>query len=395
MSKDDTPLEVRISPDRMKRFGSLDDAENWLESERKSYAWLTSPDSPSPLHNKASTVSNAVGKNYSQISKAIERAKQADGDKKSDVIQRVGNQFGLYYGQCKLLASETPEAKYIDKIRENDDLQDALLVYGYLTDILEDPTAREIRAAFDALLYRRGVSEVAEAERTALDQLYNDWTSKLDDLHATHESELGELLDESSEKLNEIRDGQTQLHDRLNNQKQEQQGEFEVMLSEAKAELEKLNEVYRDQIALSAPVEYWRKKASQHRTQAWIWGAATVVAAFAVGYFFIDQADQILLQDQTPNYAQLITLLTIATLGVWGLRLLVRLLFSQIHLRTDAQERSVMLQAFLALQREGHVDEKEKDSILNTLFRPTSTGVVKDDSAPPNVAEFISRFGSR
>jgi hypothetical protein len=54
-----------------------------------------------------------------------------------------------------------------------------------------------------------------------------------------------------------------------------------------------------------------------------------------------------------------------------------------------------MLQAFLALQREGHVDEKEKDSILNTLFRPTSTGVVKDDSAPPNVAEFISRFGSR
>ena len=32
MSKDDTPLVVIISPDRMKRFGSLDDAKNWLES---------------------------------------------------------------------------------------------------------------------------------------------------------------------------------------------------------------------------------------------------------------------------------------------------------------------------------------------------------------------------
>jgi len=50
------------------------------------------------------------------------------------------------------------------------------------------------------------------------------------------------------------------------------------------------------------------------------------------------------------------------------------------------------MQAYLALLRHpGALDDKAKQIVLETFFRPTSTGIVRDDATPPAPAELIAR----
>ncbi|HBZ36947.1 MAG TPA: hypothetical protein DEO59_00225 [Balneola sp.] len=58
-------------------------------------------------------------------------------------------------------------------------------------------------------------------------------------------------------------------------------------------------------------------------------------------------------------------------------------MLSNIHLRTDADERRVMILTYLSLlRRENAITEEDRKVILQTLFRPSATGIIKDDNLP-------------
>ena len=49
-----------------------------------------------------------------------------------------------------------------------------------------------------------------------------------------------------------------------------------------------------------------------------------------------------------------------------------------------------MLQTYLALLREGgKLDGNTHTLILQALFRPSSTGIVRDDASPPFMAQWL------
>jgi len=83
-------------------------------------------------------------------------------------------------------------------------------------------------------------------------------------------------------------------------------------------------------------------------------------------------------------------MLAISTFGIWVTRLSAKIFISNLHLRTDADERVTMIQTYLALLREGSgpMDE-ERQLILQTLFRPSSTGFIKDDG-PSSFHELVT-----
>jgi hypothetical protein len=87
---------------------------------------------------------------------------------------------------------------------------------------------------------------------------------------------------------------------------------------------------------------------------------------------------------------QVTQLALVAVFGVWIMRLLVRLLLSNTHLHTDASERRTMMLTYLAMMRERQLPEDgSRKLILQALFRPSSTGIIKDDASPPFMAEWI------
>jgi hypothetical protein len=69
---------------------------------------------------------------------------------------------------------------------------------------------------------------------------------------------------------------------------------------------------------------------------------------------------------------------------------------SNVHLRTDAEERVTMANTYLSFLR-NEADALNEDSrrlILDALFRSSATGIVKDDGMPPTAIDAIARLFS-
>jgi hypothetical protein len=103
-----------------------------------------------------------------------------------------------------------------------------------------------------------------------------------------------------------------------------------------------------------------------------------------------------LLKSATPGTApdawRVAMLVLIGLFAVWGVRLVVRMFLSHLHLATDAGERVVMARTYLSLLEGDRLASKEdRQLILQALFRPASDGIVKDEGIPPSALEFLTR----
>lgn len=78
------------------------------------------------------------------------------------------------------------------------------------------------------------------------------------------------------------------------------------------------------------------------------------------------------------------------SLGIWIIRILMKIALSNYHLSIDANERVIMIRTYLALLKEGSgFSDDDKKVILDNIFRPTNHGIIKDESSV-TVTDIIS-----
>lgn len=151
-------------------------------------------------------------------------------------------------------------------------------------------------------------------------------------------------------------------------------------------QLTDLKTKYNEELALQKPMEYWGKKETEHREGVKLWGWIFAIAAVVAGgafFWFVS--------DQLPNDASLqhIPLNKIAqvavlvTVGLWLLRMLARNYIMHLHLANDARERCVMVSTYLSMSSAGGINDEGRNLVMASIFRKASTGIVKEDAAPP------------
>ncbi len=188
------------------------------------------------------------------------------------------------------------------------------------------------------------------------------------------------------------------------------EGNLETLTQEARSlvtktveELEALvatkTELYSTKLALQAPLTYWkRRRESQKGTWRLAGGGflALIIASFLLGWYHLDWVRYLLNPGPGSHLPfslhGLLALALILTIPFWLLRILARLFFSAYHLYTDAEERHVLIETYLALLDQGHVPVEKQDPLLLNLFRSANSAIVGDDSAPPSTWEFITRL---
>jgi len=260
--------------------------------------------------------------------------------------------------------------------------------------------------------YRVGHSATTAA---ATDRALNELLGKFSGLLQSSESQL-------DQQANELSGALTKFAERASSQIEEantaadasvktQEFAAAKMISDkaqeldaAKNRVEELERTFREKLHLEAPTEYWTAKRKRHKTFALGWGiAAGVWAALAtvgmlIGLHFELEAVSKLTND-TPIAVYLVHAargLLLSVVVFWVARLLVRLCLSELHLGMDAYERTTMVLTYLALAMDGKVDDKERALVLQSLFRPTADGLVKDDaSVDGNLAAFLGRLGQQ
>lgn len=233
---------------------------------------------------------------------------------------------------------------------------------------------------------KQAAEQSFEQLRVKAEALLGDKTTAYDALHRGY-SELAEAIKVAAD--------QQQID--FDNAQTKRGGDFEKLVDEHKQEMESLRRTYEEAIALRAPVSYWDGKRKSHTTQAkWTGGLSFAGIAGAAGGlgWMVHDLIRPAGTGAAPETWRLALLAMVAIFTVWGIRLIVRMFLSHLHLATDAAERVVMTQTYLSLLDGKHLpDDEDRKLILHALFRPTSDGIVKDEGVPFSLAEALTRSG--
>ncbi|QLE85416.1 hypothetical protein FLM48_10200 [Shewanella sp. Scap07] len=156
--------------------------------------------------------------------------------------------------------------------------------------------------------------------------------------------------------------------------------------------LEQAEITYKSKIELSASVAYWETKKVTHKTELKTWlialilfSLSTVIFPPLLGYLVAGWTQELFtdkLLFGAINPLALTTTVILLSLCTYAIRFSSRQYSSAKHLMLEAVERKTMISTYLALMNEDKLKEQEDRKIaLDTLFRPSSTGIVADNAA--------------
>lgn len=375
-------------------FRSVEEIEAWVNKETAFWSWMPGV----PQHDVINQAWSRINVALSQIQAHIQNAKNNQQQPNyGGFVDAIRDLMASYYMPSPqvVLHSAAPIAKYIDKLRLSEPIIAAFLVADQMKCIWEPARSQLIRGIVEAVLFENGLRSNLEPEKASLRELREEWRK-----------ELRSAVDESTDVQNRFEGTLTQVQTLYDNQKVEHDkivsdhiSAFNLEIDRSKKDLENITRTYEEKLKLQAPVKYWAKKRKGHLLLAIGFGVACLVTMTLAGWYIGSQIHALLANldpGATPEYWKLGGLFVLATLSVWVIRILVRIFLSHVHLEADAAERMTMVQTYLALVRRGQgPKDEDRQLILQTLFRPAVTGIVKDDAAPVSLIEWFTRAGGK
>lgn len=367
-------------------FSTLEELSEWLAQQRGAWSWLAE------AVQKESDLERIRQTQDSEWYRIIEYSKRFQNysvEQKLRGIDELRSQIVQAHQGWKVINRFSTRAKHIETLRKKDVVSAGYALAFYLR-IHGNGSAKEQRGTFLALAQEYGLYDAANAEKAQLAEMTHSW-------QAFRESSKKDFSEENQQR--KILRAEIDLATAAQKTQFEQlvessKAQFKGALKEAKDNLNVLQKTYDDKMALQAAVTYWKAKAESHKDLAKKFSIAAVVS-FAIVGFGLYKTFTLIGGETKLSELELWKIgmvAIVATVGVWFLRVLVRLLLSNVHLHTDASERRTMMMTYLALLRRGQLPEgNERELILQALFRPSSTGIVKDDASPPFMAEWLKR----
>lgn len=300
--------------------------------------------------------------------------------------------------------STSPLARRIEAFRQDVGEEAA----GYFATMLVAADEGSVNIQPRSPLAWRGVVEAVveryQASSAAASASENAARSAFEDLRSRAEQLVGEKtlaydsLHRSYDGLNSsIRADVAQQASDFETAQSDRSRTFSDLVGEHAAAMEGLRKTFKEELSLRAPADYWKSKGDGHRLWGWITGSLTFAGIAAAGLYLGVQIHDVLSgtpKGTAPESWRVATLALVGVFSVWGLRLLVRMFLSHLHLLTDARERVVMVKTYLALVEGDQLSSKEdRQLVLQALFRPASDGIVKDEALPFSLAEALTRPG--
>lgn len=227
------------------------------------------------------------------------------------------------------------------------------------------------------------------AEKSSISNIRNDFNKYL----SKSESEVIDHLSNTNLKYIEY----TDAIDTLKNDKEllftewfeNSKTDFETFDVESKEKVINLEKAYQELLSLKKPAEYWALRATKLKSEGWTainWLIGLVIFACISLYVLLWLTPEGMLlsfiKGQASAIKWSIIYVTFIAFLTYGIRALNKIAFSSFHLARDAEEREQLTFVYLALIKDGSVDEKDKNLIMQSLFSRADTGLLKEDSSP-------------
>jgi Family of unknown function (DUF6161) len=379
---------------------SVDDLLTWIQAEVLAWQWLSQVKSQSLVNLKGAAewarqplaqADTAIRTVMAYASKSADAAIQAP-------LQQIQNFLQDAFIRRGLPHTSSPQGK-----RLADLVSDQTVAVGYVYGVVASEhkqlftqgDANAWRGFLMGLQDRYGLITDKDArlasEKEALSDLraraehaYTQRGLAADELHRRYE-----ILESDIDKTDELQKQEfTQLLEQVQAAHAEALGVHETAMND-------LKRAFKDGMALRGPVEYWSNKADMHQTKStnlmcWSFGSIAILTVVLGGIAWWIAHD--LKTGAVPDTWKVSVLALVGVLGIWVVRLVIRMWLSHAHLATDADERVTMVQTYLALLEDGKMTKDEDRAlVLTPLFRPAADGLVKDEGLPHPMLEMLTR----
>lgn len=358
-------------------FDSVDELQAWAQEEQSKISWLQAV---SRNDGSLQQVWNHFNQWISAINQAAQSYKQHNGNEQQqqNILRQLINQFSQFNQKGTLKTSCSPDVEFANQLRESSSDIEAGYALAYLFGTnfnLSSPAT--ISGAFKAFHYQKGDVSSVEAQQEALESVRRSWSQRFGHQLSKLKTENANLSETKESLAAEIQ----ALREELDRIRSAQKSEFAELVNESKSTLADVEHTYDEKLALQSSVSYWSGKRRSHTTVMSAMGLITLVIAGGTVGGVLYAAEEYL---QVPIIEiqawQLGLVLAISTFGIWLTRLSTKIFISNLHLRTDADERVTMIQTYLAMLREGEgIEENDRQLVLQTLFRPSATGYISEE----------------
>jgi len=380
---------------------SADELSIWMQKEVSFWSWLGNLNMGS--HQEA------VSRGYQALANALGKFNEARQYQSSDTggfkerLGNVTNHLSSAYRTHGLPHSTSKLAKKVEQLRQASP-QRAL---AYLYTQLPNPSHFQFEARdfqswsgfIEGLAERTKIAEIPKSALRSATESVDELRIKVEHLIAEKQGELDQLhrtYDGLTQSMATKEQHRTETWDRFI----EDAGKrHEDTIANHEQRMDNIESVFREKMALRGPVEYWSKRQDHHKDFAVGFGILSFILIVVGGGALALWASQVfgaIPDNGSPKAWQLASLVIVAVFLTWAIRLVIRLFLSHSHLRTDAAERVVMTQTYLALLEENKLaEEKDRSLILGALFRPASDGMVKEENIPHPMLEALTRLGGK
>lgn len=385
-----TPLfEIELLREKQ-RFAprSLEELEQWLQLERQFWSWLSEAKGEDP---SLDPIFNAVFHQDRSITKTLNALKTAPPEEqRRSLIETLRNMLTDRYVTQQAPTSGAPMSRYASEIAKKDKVVAAHALWAILgkDPIQSSRPGRAFRGMVLGSIYDHDPNTSLQAHEVAWKEL----RARISSEHEALRREAGELSDQYrkvSQDIHALHDSQRSSFDEM---QATRAADFKKLVDEHVSTMDNIQATFKRELSLRAAVEYLAEKANKHRQTAkragiaaGIAGCALVGLAIAIGFLVFKDGQDI----PVPQIA--VAVLT-ATLSFWLLRILVRVLLSNLHLETDMRARSTFVHTYLALLTEGGgIKDEDRALVIGLVFRPISDGLVRDDATPPGLWDLVTK----
>ena len=389
MGESENPvIRVDLGKYGQKSFSSFQEVASWIQGEREFWKWL--PQILDTDRHIALQVQQKVQELFGQVENFVSAARQEPFSQRENRAQQIASVIAAKVKRENFILSEFPEGKFINDLQQENPRISAY-VAGYFFGIpinWSDKLSAE--GAFLAMAYKYGYRDKTKSERNSLEALRAEWSILLSEAKGTLEIAERERTVLGEQHIRQIGEHKKKFEE----WQASSQAMFVDLMDRSGKALENISKTYDEKLAVQASVVYWKNKAEKHARLAtklaWAASLVGISVAILLGFETFLAIGPLEKLGDLPVWKGSMLILT-AVIGVWAIRILVRLLLSNLHLESDAVERRTMLMTYLALLRRGQgPDENQRELILQVLFRPSITGIVKDDGMPPILAKWMN-----
>ena len=392
---EDTENEVKLKRIQIKTesgskwFKTAQVFVEWINEQKNIYAFLQRL----PNQHNEHGLFNTLNQNWQPLIVIAQNELPRlvnDQEQYSSKVEMLVGQFQQQLELGKIFTADAPFAAFVSELVGEEPAKAASALAYFLNFNLNNWDLNVARGVQEAIDWERGLHGKAEYEEYSLQELKQRWDEEFN-RQSGLAGKAQQKLDHLNKRAGQLIEAQQKRFD-ASIERYDQ--ELNKALEKANAELENITRTYDENLALHASVRYWGLQEKYHKRMSIIFGIATIVVAGLVLWGIYEYADHFLSADiKSIHVSKLVTATMIATFGVWIVRTCANLFMAHTHLRTDAQERRTMMHTYLALLRRGQgPKEDERQLILQTLFRPSTTGIIKEDAGPSNLVDMLNRL---